>query len=608
MPFLPIPSGKSPFLKIVQDVVDMLERTTAAEKGQAVPYLLMWEIDPRTGEPVNKLNEKDPDPASPLSLRMSEPPRFGASVEADAARYRERPPVSLERVVVKTVNPNGIINYREVEIAFMVHRPDVIFGEPVKGIDNWSTVLVPGSVIAMEYGWRASSGVKNGFLNGEGFSDLQSKPPVIVPGKKRVRFTVVNYTFAIQPDGQIAVTVKGIEDGEFNLRKAVPGLATVVNKALPESNRIDIGSISDDPQSTAGKKAIASLQKMIITDLKPDNKGLIKFSSLCDVLFSRVISEAYTSLGYHAPDMYLGNFNERCGATAKKYGAVNLSGLNIGEFLIPLSEIEKTLGSLLKLGEELTFTNFVQRFLSLIRDARVWDTSAAKKDKDAKTKLQTIPELVIRPVINKKDVVVYIFDAKTEFTKFSPTDKFDTKVLGAVTRDDIRKKLRDKGVPMISFFKGNSYIAGANFEVIADDQIKTIFIRRYLKPTREELQGPSNAPKKNTMVDPRQLLYSQAIRGELTMLGNSAFDLFSLVWLDFGVPRWDGPFTIFEQEDNITPSEFNTKITLVSAGGDPLGTQGRADFDAEKQAIKDENAAKAQAKKPKKKAVRPSQK
>ena len=59
------------------------------------------------------------------------------------------------------------------------------------------------------------------------------------------------------------------------------------------------------------------------------------------------------------------------------------------------------------------------------------------------------------------------------------------------------------------------------------------------------------------------------------MLGNHVFDIFGLVWLEFTVPVWDGPFYIMAREDTINQTGFFTSITLRSAGTDPLGTQGR---------------------------------
>jgi hypothetical protein len=593
--FQDIPADRQPFLRVVQDAVTLLESVTAAEKAQAVPYLLIWQVDPNTGLPVNA--SADGTPRAPLSLRLVEPPRFGSSVDGHDVRYRERPPVSLVKVSVKTENPRGVINYRQVEISFMVHRPDALFGRPDDGVDSWSSLLLPGAVHAMEYGWRASTGVKNGLLNGEGFVDQTVSPPVIIPATTRIRFATTHYDFGIQPDGQISINATAFEDSEFNLRRTVPGLSAVLRRE--DEQRAAAGSklappapVAVSPYEPDGKKVLAELQRRVSLRLRDraDGKGFVTFRDLCDVLFADAITDAYTQLGYDPPQLFLGNLNDRCGRTAPKYGGDQLSGKSVGEFRMPLGDVEKRLGSIMRTGEQLTFYNLVGSFLSLFQDPRAWDTRLAKKGPGDATE-QTVPQVAMRSVISRKAVALYVFDVKREFARFSPTDRFTTEQLGAVTREQVRKKLADRGVPVISFFRGNSYVESADFKAIGDDPIKSILMRRALRPDRQAIQDAGIKLKEGALVDPRQLLYSSAIHGDVTMLGNFAFDLFALVWLEFGVPQWDGPFFVQRRQDDIGPGEFRTTLSVYSAGDDPLGTQGR--FAAEQAAREAEAQRKA---------------
>jgi hypothetical protein len=71
-------------------------------------------------------------------------------------------------------------------------------------------------------------------------------------------------------------------------------------------------------------------------------------------------------------------------------------------------------------------------------------------------------------------------------------------------------------------------------------------------------------------------MYSSAINGDMTMIGNFVFDVFGMVWLDFGVPIWSGPFTVMEHEDVLDRTGLTTRVTFRADGSDPLGTQGRA--------------------------------
>jgi hypothetical protein len=574
-----LPATSRPFLSISQDVIDVLESVTAAEKAQAVPLMRIWRIDPRTGDPVHG---RDGVPSAPLSNKMVEPPMFGATLDSPEIRFRERPPVSMERVSIRSEAPRGVITYRTVELTFVIHRPDVLFGEIDRDADNWSDLLIPGNVFALEYGWRASRGVKNELLNGEGFSDPHPSPPVVVPAVSRIRFAVTNYTFHISPDNQISISVSAYEDGEFNLRQAVLGASAVRARVANAPPRILI-SPATEAYNEDGLRVVESLQKMVGEDLRSraDKRGNVLFRDVCDVLFARTIDDTYRELGYNPPTLWLGFFNERAGRPAPKFTSTDMSGRPLGDFSIPLRMVETVFSNLLKTGDQLTLYNFINPFLTFFRDPRNWDRSQARIDKDGSQR-HTIPQVAIRSIINGKTVAVYIFDIEREFTKFAESDRMTNEELlgGPATRERVRSVLRQRGIPLITFQRGLSYIETSSFDVMNDDQIKSILMRRYLQPTRSDVLDISKRLKLDRAVDPRQILYSSAIQGEITMLGNFALDVFGLVWLEFGVSAWDGPFYVMSREDVISPGSFTTKVGFRSAGTDPLGTQGRIDKDA----------------------------
>lgn len=567
------PSGR-PFLSFDQGAIDILEGISSAEKAQAVPFVRMWQVNPKTGDPVHG---KDGVPTGPLSLESVSPPAFGRSLDDPSQRFRERPPVSLVQVNVKCEAPRGVITYRVVTIEFMVHRPDVLFFSDDSDTDRWVNLLLPGNVFAMEYGWRTSGGVRNELLNGEGYVNRQVDPPVVVPGAARVKFTVTNYSFKILPDMQFQVTVTGFEDGEFSLRNAVLGAEKVREKPEEPGNRLTILPPLE-AYNEEGLQVVERLQKLVGTDLKAkaDAKGNVRFGDLCDILFADTIDAAFRDLGYSPPSLYIGYFNERVGTPSERYGNQDMSGKPIADFVLPMRDVEQVFISLLKTGDQLTLYNFIRPFLELVQDSRTWDRKNSKIDKDGSQK-HTLPQLMIRSITNKKDVIVYIFDIRREFTKFADSDRMTKEELlgGDYTRSRVREILRNKGVPLISFQRGNSYIAESDFEVINDDQVKSILMRQYLRPTRKDVVDVSKKLKEKTAVDPRQVLYSSAIHGTISMLGNHVFDVFGLVWLEFTVPVWDGPFYILGREDVINQTGFFTTITFNAAGTDPLGTQGR---------------------------------
>ena len=105
-----------------------------------------------------------------------------------------------------------------------------------------------------------------------------------------------------------------------------------------------------------------------------------------------------------------------------------------------------------------------------------------------------------------------------------------------------------------------------------------IFMRRYFGDShvnRNEKTASPDVVGKASRAPAAQQIYSPVMRGSITTIGNFILDAFNLVWLDFGVKRWDGPFTVYEMEDVIERGLFTTTYSVFSPGTDPLGTQGR---------------------------------
>src|SRR5690606_8017238 len=95
-----------PYVPFSQTAIEQLEWITATEKAQAVPYVRIWQVDARTGMPVNGRQDDPSEPVAPLNLQTTAPPVFGSSA---VDRLRDRPPVSLDRISIKTEAPRGDI-------------------------------------------------------------------------------------------------------------------------------------------------------------------------------------------------------------------------------------------------------------------------------------------------------------------------------------------------------------------------------------------------------------------------------------------------------------------------------------------------------------------
>jgi len=613
------PTGEKPFSIGSQAAVDMLESIMPAEKAQAVPYVLIWEIDASTGKPIHE-NFGDGTPKRPLSVVYTEPPMFGTPIDGEKhqVKFRERPPVSLERISIKTSNPKGIILYRTVDLSFVVHRPEIVFDDHIgpdgkhktdPDEDSWSSLVTPGQAFALEYGWSAGSGVRNGLLTEAGFDDDVNK--VHIPSREQIRFWVTSYKFNFGADNQIKFNIQGYELGESGLRQAylvkdtIPtGLSARERDVVEQYLADHPGTELDDPdlnkhlRNVTGRKRTLdpyandsdALRKMLKTfqNKVAGNKSYVKivgkkkvvevpFGVLIDEVFAPVISKSFGDFGFDFKKIFVGRLNKRVGKPAPKYaGGKDMGGRAITDFAFPLEDVTKVFTDLIDGGVHITVYNFIEPFLRLFSDAAVWDRTGEDANTD-----RTIPEIVTRTISKKNketkkiDTWWYIFDVNTEFTKFS-TDGTEKGLPKGTTRSEIKDKVNAKGVPFVSLSRANSYIQSANFDTIQDELMSAIFIQRYFgnkKTSRsDKTEKPMSAGKENAAPAAQQI-YSPVIQGTITMIGNFVLDTFGLIWLDFGVSRWDGPFTLFEREDVIERGSFLTTLKVYSNCTDPLGTK-----------------------------------
>lgn len=558
------------------EVIDLLESMTPVELALAVPYLKIWRVDPDTNRPTNP-DPNDPErPKAPLSLKLMEPPRFGASADV---RFRERPPVSLERFVAKTQTFRNVFLNRTFEISFTVHRPDVIFGERDEGADNWSDILLAGNMFVVEYGW-ASSG-KHPLLNGEGYKSNKGSTAVSIPGRSKRIFQVIKYNFQITPDMQFKIVVFATDSGDLHLRSAP--LASI---SLPkEDQRTE--DAKKDGKNTVPKqlhpidKDAADVYKDLqnrLNDIKRTRKlpkvgQMVRFEDVANKFFAPVLEESFKRLGYNNPKLWLGTFNKRAGKTVATYGAQDMSnGRSIGDFEMPIDWIQEEFARVIKNGTEISVTNFIITFCVMFGKQDIWDRTQSTKDTFGVDNY-TIPDVRVKTITNGKDIDFYIVDIMNEVTQFEESDRL--KGNEKLTPAALREKLKNKNVPQVQLLKSQSFIKDAEFSVVVDEQLKSILIKRFNEPSREESVNQPTVTRKKGSPPPEQLIYSSAIQGDLVMIGNFVFDTFAMIWLDFGVKTWDGTFYVMEHEDVIDRGGFTTRVNVRSTGEDPLNTQGR---------------------------------
>jgi hypothetical protein len=591
--------------RITMDGIAALKQISAADKAKAVPYVKIWRVIRGTNEAAG------PE----LTTQFWDVPKFGSSM---GNRFGERPAMSLESVTIKNVNPRGFILYREVDIQIKVHRPDQVFNNLSDNSTALASLMTPGNVHMLTYGWQGgtnsmlSTGIpvyhKDGELHPEekAMRDRAkasgAKDPVpskfTAPAKASVRFTVVTYDFSISPDNQIDITIKGFEDGELNVREA----ALFDQRGMPKPDVAGFAKADDKTKAKAIKDHLQKMVGVLTTklnhpdfskdkDVKTDKGAVIKekfiaLKHVMRILFSDPLSMAMTNLGYRHIHFYTGIFNKNAPITVSSYLSQDLqrdpnqqlpelgTGMPIGEFLLKTSDVTKILNDVITTKGQITVYNIIGKLFAIIQNVNLYQ-------KNKKSQIPgSVPEMHLVPIYNPDAagyVQIWVVDRKRYLTSLDANlNEFlvnsDANKLAYGSGLNVQKKVEGMGVPFISMYDANSFLAGAKFNVVADEMMKSIFIRRNMELNRGQITGENQ----NTVVTSdgemdSALLFRSAIKGDLTMIGNFAFNIMGLMWIHFGIRAWDGFFYVMSKTDKIDKSGFTTSITVQAEGSNPAG-------------------------------------
>jgi hypothetical protein len=570
-----------------QGVIAMLESITAADKAQSVPVVEIWRIDPTTGQPIFGSGGI---PRYPLTLSAISPPLFGASIDSHS-ELRERPDASFESITIKTNNPIGLILYRTLDISLVIHRPESL-SVKVNDRDSWRDLITPGAVFAMRYGWSANPNhVKNPIMNGVDEIIRIDGKNHLINGTKTIRFAITNYRFTILSDQQIRIQIAAIEDGDYGMRHTyvVPGVRPSVREK--RLHLYDPKQFQENFVREANVKIRELTNDLRKRSFPRPRVGLVvRLEDIFDVFFVKQAEESIKKLGYNTVNFYMGTFNERAPEPHEQYRSEKPTGRQtperyIGDFCVPFDSVIQKMSQMVFNGQEMTLFNFIIQFLRTTQDPRVW-----KNLNDVRL---TMPEVSLRfKTIENRErnqmiAEIYVFDVKVELTRFTADDKIAYQRIaeknsanraGIPNRDKIKEICGDRGVPYVEFMKGNSWIQDAQFDVIQDELLTSIFITRYYHRDRMGITTEGKNKIIDDEIDHRATLYSSAIKGQITVIGNHAMDVMGLYWLDFGVPQWSGPFRVLERTDLIQPGGWQATISFVSEGSDPLGSQGRPEI------------------------------
>ena len=535
-------------LRCPPERVDRLSSITPLDLARSVPFLSIARLDPTTRAPVAGRSISY-DLLSPAPITTP-----GASV---AGRGRpDRPLVSLESVSVTSKQSHDTYTNSLVQMNFVVHDPEAVFSGD-DDVSAWTSVLQPGALHLLEYGWTSTLDNTNPILNGDGFSVPNGRA---VPGRRSLVFSSVRYELGVNTDGSVRFNVHAIESTDTALRRATLG---------ESFDPTDHGATVHE----RSKKLDALGRLTAIVDSLPRYRrgGLtdaILFKDVADRVLAPVVESVALAMGYGSVDLAFGQFNETTGATSAPYGGVDMSSLSIGEFPIPVRKLKDLLGTLAANNRVVVVDVLMQLVVNLLRGNEPWATAPAGKQRLVPS--LSIHALTTRPGGGKLVYHLWIIDdhaGRTPFADkaFAGPDK---------TRADVRRRVREAGVPFIQLGHGHSFVEEVALEVIQTDLLKAIAIERAVGKTRSDIVTASPEALAKAAVAPSRLIHMSTVQGTIRMIGNFVFENFQTVWLDvFGVRQTSGPFVITGKTDTIEPGRFTSTLDVISDGTDPLGTR-----------------------------------
>ena len=541
----------------------------AADKAKAVPYLKIVQVKRDTNE-VERV----------ISDSFFTVPRFGTSMNK---QFGERPNMSLNSVTVKSVNPGGWILYREVDIDMVVHNPAAL-----KNIDQepLGAILKPGATFIMTYGWKGGTNPVLGpgrnilIPDDPGAVDTQTTQ-TLYPARRLIRFTITHYNFKIGADGNIQFHIHGIEDAELFIRSAnifnqskndFPKPPTDL-KLASEYLKKQISAYFLQKWDGKTYKIIEEWvqQEQVPGDpnsKKPQKVEFVKFRDVLDILFFQPLLQCVSNLGYTDPLFLTGLFNDNSPQTASAWGQHDTKGKPIGEFLVLWSEVKSIIDHVIQTRGEITVYALLKGLMRLMSAYSTYNGDQAS------SLSYSVPEIQLFTEFNpdNKKCWVFVVDRKRYLTKLTDNTLNEHNIYDVKKTLNKARFLNDKRISELQLYRRDSFFKDVNFEVIADEQMKSIFVQRALNKSREQITtGNQSAVQTNQGTRAPLLLYRSAIKGSITMIGNFVYDLLGLTWITFGIPQLDGIFYVLQRTDRISKDMFETTVEFQAEGSDPLG-------------------------------------
>jgi hypothetical protein len=549
--------GANPFAKNSQEPIDLLESISAMELASCVPVIKIVKID-RKGRPATDVR--------PLMYDLIQTPQFGRADNGfglDNDTFIERTLVSLNNLTVDFEQQYGIQIFRNITLEFTIHHPDVVFNRDSKVA--WREILMEGKSFSLEYGWRADPNlVRNPLFNGEG--TITESGQVIKPSQL-VLLNVFSYDMRTGQNGEVKVTVKAKENGDLALREMK------FSDAFTQS----IGSQTAKPDDVDNLKA---LQSFILKLPRQPVKGKGDYYLMGDILdkvIAPMIDAAASNWGYDGVDLLLGKFNRDSGPQSTRYFGSPMADRGIEEFRIPAEVLIEALQIHLGRGRALYLQNFISLMINVMNAEGAWAGPPVGKTYQ---KPHVLMKSDTVQTVNGLRLVLVIVDITTGSHPFGILDDGSNRLdLDNQSREQIFKKLRSLGVPILEFGRAGSLITDASFQLQPDPMLQAIQVDAAYKDRKDREQQtkmPDVESRKGQARMGELMIPISILEGEISMHGNFALEVFGRIWVEFyGSSEISGIYSVRGKTDTLEAGAFRSQFKVISEGIDPMNTRRR---------------------------------
>lgn len=566
----------NPFAGVSQVPMRLLHSLSPIELANCVPIVRITKIDSK-GRPVQDVR--------PLMYDLVQTPQFGANGGfGSEVKFAERGLVSLNSLRLDYQQQYGPMMFRDVTLEFTVHRPDVVFNRA----ENvpWRDVMVRGGLFSLEYGWTADpSVVKNGLFNGIG---IVTPEGLVVRSTQTVLLNVHWCDYQVRASGEVDVTVKALENGDIALRQSRISDVYDQVRALEAVRRLPRPADKDKTARRLAKKqdqrASTEVVVNMLSSLEPTQergrKPYVTIGQVLDLMVDPLVRRAaenfgYVGVGRDAPvSMLLGDFNSRAGRQSRDHGGRPMKDLDIGEFQVPYDRLKDEIGDYFATGRVFYLYDFIVMLVNMVNSSEGWGQPGPGED-------VLKPELVLKSdTLPNGDgtsrLVMVIYD---RMTVTHAAERISRIPLEKQTRENIMRKLSDANIPVVEFGRAGTLITEASFQIQPDTLLQSYQIDEAYAAQKDRVQQnqmPDVESRKGMSRDGDLVVPVSILQGNVTMLGNFANDVFTLVWIEFfGASEISGFFHINGKTDMIEPGRFTSEFKFISEGIDPLNTRNR---------------------------------